>query len=138
MVVLAIAALAAAVTTASAFGVRAFVLEKSFVGLPPEGAIPSSPEHGKLVLDYIGPGRREGKNGKMKSWLFADGRRIWIQNTATSSSASRPRESSCCAPRPSPPGTGPTSRLRLLCPTAARRTRRHGRLRASHAASCAR
>ena len=80
MVVLAIAALAAAVTTASALGVRAFVLEKSFIGLPPEGAIPSSPERGKLVLDYVGAGRPEGKNGKMKSWLYADGRRVWIQN----------------------------------------------------------
>ena len=53
MVVIAIAALAAAVTTASALGVRAFVLDKGFVGLPPVGATPSTPEDGELVLHWM-------------------------------------------------------------------------------------
>ena len=64
MVGIAIAALVATVTTASALGVRAFVLEKSFIGLPPEGAIPSSPERGKLVLDYIGPAGTKARTGR--------------------------------------------------------------------------
>jgi hypothetical protein len=57
--------------TACAFGVRALVLDKGFIGLPPEGATPSTPEIGKLVLKYesIHPGTW--------FWVYADGRVIW-------------------------------------------------------------
>ena len=41
-----------AVVTASAFAVRAFFLDKGFVGLPPVGATPSTPESGVLEMFY--------------------------------------------------------------------------------------
>src|SRR5215210_1350814 len=45
--VFAAAALVAVVSTASAFsGVRAFFLDRGFIGLPPMGASPSTPESG--------------------------------------------------------------------------------------------
>jgi Tol biopolymer transport system component len=42
-----------------------------FVGLPPEGASPSTPQRGELVVYLAGPeiGRR--------TWVYADGRMIW-------------------------------------------------------------
>ena len=79
MVVLAIAALAAAVTTASALGVRAFVLDKGFVGLPPVGATPSTPEDGELVLHWM---VRSVTIGGLQSraWVYADGRIVWSRH----------------------------------------------------------
>jgi hypothetical protein len=79
VVMLAVAVLAAVVATASAFGVRAFVLDEGFVGLPPVGATPSTPENGELVLSYFGDGP-EGSDGKRRSWLYADGRLVWLQD----------------------------------------------------------
>jgi TDG/mug DNA glycosylase family protein len=38
------------VVSASALAVRAFVLDRGFLGLPPEGATPSAPESEELVL----------------------------------------------------------------------------------------
>jgi hypothetical protein len=79
LVVLA-AVLLMAVGTASAFGVRALILDKGFVGLPPEGATPSTPESGELVLSYFGPeptGRGSGV------WLYTDGRLIWRSERST-------------------------------------------------------
>ena len=40
-------------------------------GLPPAGAMPSTPEAGELVLHVWGPFRR--------AWVYADGRLIWYQ-----------------------------------------------------------
>ena len=51
LVVLAAVALVA-VATASAFAVRAFVIDKGIVGLPPVGATPSTPESGVLEMYY--------------------------------------------------------------------------------------
>ena len=51
LVVLAVVALVA-VVSASAFAVRAFVIDKGIVGLPPVGATPSTPESGVLEMDY--------------------------------------------------------------------------------------
>jgi hypothetical protein len=49
------AALIVVVGTASAIGgVRAFFLDRGFIGLPPVGATPSTPERGELVLAYLG------------------------------------------------------------------------------------
>ncbi|MGH3017921.1 MAG: hypothetical protein ACRDLU_06060, partial [Gaiellaceae bacterium] len=51
VVVLAAVALVAVAAT-SAFATRALLLDKGFIGLPPEGATPSTPENGELVLHY--------------------------------------------------------------------------------------
>src|SRR5688572_4981134 len=63
-----------AVITASALAVRALVLDKGFIGLPPVGATPSSPEDGELVIAYLTPA--PGDWGKSWFWLYADGRLI--------------------------------------------------------------
>ena len=42
-----------------------------FVGLPPEGAAPSTPERGELVLEF------HGGTPSTDMWLYADGRLIW-------------------------------------------------------------
>lgn len=47
-----------------------------FIGLPPEGATPSSPESGELVLG-IGFGHTGGDAGRFSLHLYADGRLIW-------------------------------------------------------------
>jgi hypothetical protein len=73
LVVLAAVALVA-VATASAFAVRAFVIDKGFVGLPPEGATPSTPVSGELVIALLAPA--VGDWGKSWFWLYADGRLI--------------------------------------------------------------
>ena len=54
-VALVAAALIVVVGTASAIGsVRAFILDQGFIGLPPQGATPSTPETGELVLRWLG------------------------------------------------------------------------------------
>jgi len=70
LVVLAAVALVA-VATASAFAVRAFVIDKGIVGLPPVGATPSTPESGVLEMYYSVRGIRTSRN-----WVYADGRLI--------------------------------------------------------------
>ena len=48
-----------------------------FIGLPPEGAAPSTPETGKLLISFYGrPGVGEG-TGLYRLWVYADGRMIW-------------------------------------------------------------
>jgi hypothetical protein len=50
-----------------------------FVGLPPEGAGPSTPEHGALALGFVG--RVNGLDLDFhRMWVFADGRLIWVRN----------------------------------------------------------
>jgi len=78
LVVLAVAALVVAVGTAAASGtVRDFFLDRGFIGLPPEGATPSNPESGELVLFYWGP--VPGDWGKSRFWVYADGRLISLR-----------------------------------------------------------
>jgi hypothetical protein len=60
------------VATASAFAVRAFVIDKGIVGLPPVGATPSTPENGVLEMDYTVSGRET----RSRNWVYADGRLI--------------------------------------------------------------
>ena len=71
LVVLAAVALVA-VATASAFAVRAFVIDKGIVGLPPVGATPSTPENGVLEMEYWVNGRET----RSRNWVYADGRLI--------------------------------------------------------------
>ena len=80
LVVLAVVALVA-VVTASAFAVRAFVIDKGIIGLPPVGATPSTPENGVLEMYYlIGYGDiPQGESlvvHRSRSWVYADGRLI--------------------------------------------------------------
>lgn len=82
ILVLAAAALVAVVGTASAFsGVRAFFLDRGFIGLPPKGATPSAPESGELVVHWEGftaplSPQDQGKD-TVRAWVFGDGRVIW-------------------------------------------------------------
>jgi hypothetical protein len=69
LVVLAGVALVA-VATASAFAVRAFVIDKGIIGLPPVGATPSTPENGVLEM-YYGI-----DHPRSRTWVYADGRLI--------------------------------------------------------------
>jgi hypothetical protein len=62
---------------------RAFV--EPFVGLPPEGAAPSVPESGELVLSFAGRVRSLGLDFH-RMWLYTDGRLIWKSNLEGSSS----------------------------------------------------
>jgi hypothetical protein len=71
LVVLAVIAVVA-VATASAFGVRAYFVDKGFIGLPPAGATSSSPETGELVLSAYGL----GGGSRTHLWVYADGRVI--------------------------------------------------------------
>jgi hypothetical protein len=43
-----------------------------FIGVPPEGATPSTPERGELVLSYW--------SSPTRMWLYADGRLIWVRH----------------------------------------------------------
>ncbi len=78
LVVLA-AVLLMAVATASAFGVRALILDEGFIGVPPDGATASTPESGELVLSYIGRPIATEHPSQFKAFLYADGRLIWDQ-----------------------------------------------------------
>jgi hypothetical protein len=74
--VLAAATLLVVIGTASAFGVRALFLDRGFIGLPPEGATPSSPENAELVVNFYG--RSSTLGGSLsRAWVYADGRMIW-------------------------------------------------------------
>ncbi len=77
VVVLAMAALVVGVGTASAFGtVREFFLDRGFIGLPPQGATPSTPGSGELVVNFYG--RSTTLGGPLsRVWVYADGRMIW-------------------------------------------------------------
>jgi hypothetical protein len=50
-----------------------------FIGLPPEGAAPSTPRRGELVLAFYG-GTTSGARTRM--WVYADGRMIWQKEFA--------------------------------------------------------
>ena len=74
----AVAALAVVVGAATALGVRAFILDKGFVGLPPEGATPSAPESGQLLARLVG--RSTTDDHLAQAYLYADGRLIWARD----------------------------------------------------------
>jgi hypothetical protein len=78
LLVLAAAMLVVVVGTASALAVRAFFLDRGFIGLPPQGATPSTPESGELEIFYwVGdPG---GNLGRSRAWVYADGRLLWLR-----------------------------------------------------------
>lgn len=49
-----------------------------FIGLPPEGATPSTPNDGELVLSFSGRSITDG-GSLSEAWVYADGRLIWEQ-----------------------------------------------------------
>ena len=58
---------------------RAFVLDQGFVGLPPVGATPSTPEDGELVLHWMV--RSVAVGGlQSRAWVYADGRIVWSRH----------------------------------------------------------
>ena len=85
VVAFAVAVLVVAVGTASALGtVRDFFLDRGFIGLPPQGATPSTPDTGELVLSaYAGIG------GRTRLWVYADGRMIWQRDSAVPEGANK-------------------------------------------------
>lgn len=82
LLVLVAAVLVVVVGTASAIGgVRAF-LDRGLIGLPPQGATPSTPESGELEIFYRGhgnPGDKPGDGPGIMAWVYADGRLISVQ-----------------------------------------------------------
>jgi hypothetical protein len=82
LVVLAVVALVA-VISASALAVRAFFIDKGFIGIPPLGATPSAPTRGELVLSAYGV----TQNSRNKVWVYRDGRIIWQRNARHPSGA---------------------------------------------------
>lgn len=50
-----------------------------FIGLPPEGATPSAPESGQLVVHYSGPAPGNWVPGIGQYWVYADGRLISVR-----------------------------------------------------------
>ncbi len=77
VVVLAVAALAVVLGAGAALGISALVLDKGFVGLPPEEATPSAPEAGELVLSLVGRSTTDERLTQV--WVYADGRLIWAR-----------------------------------------------------------
>jgi hypothetical protein len=55
------------------------VFVEPFTGLPPEGAPPSAPEQGELVLSFGGRVNTLGGDFH-RMWLYADGRLLWRSN----------------------------------------------------------
>ena len=85
MVALVAAALVVAVGTASAIGgVRGFFLDQGFIGLPPVGATPSTPESGELVIHWLGRTATLDGAPLVRAWVYADGRIIWSQTASRS------------------------------------------------------
>jgi hypothetical protein len=54
-------------------------LVEPFIGFPPEGVAPSTPETGQLVLSFNGRVSKLGMEFH-RVWVFADGRLIWKRN----------------------------------------------------------
>ncbi|HSC91377.1 MAG TPA: hypothetical protein VLB86_06965 [Gaiellaceae bacterium] len=76
IIAFAVVAVAAAVAAAAVGAVRDFVLRTGFIGLPPIGATPSSPASGELEIWYWAPWAANGKEGRTRAWVYADGRLI--------------------------------------------------------------
>jgi hypothetical protein len=81
LLVLAAAVLVVVMGTASALAVRAYIVDKGFIGLPPQGATPSTPESGELEIFYW-IGDPEGNLGRSRAWVYTDGRLLWLRGGA--------------------------------------------------------
>jgi hypothetical protein len=107
LIALAAAVLVVVVATASAFGVRAYFLDKGFIGLPPEGATPSSPASGELEIFYSGhgdPGDRPGDGPGVLAWVYADGRLISLRKGSDLPESANPLSTGFLEQRLTPEG----------------------------------
>jgi hypothetical protein len=107
LVVLSVMTLVVAVGTATAFGVRAFILDRGFIGLPPQGATPSAPESGELEIFYWGngdPGDEPGDGPGIKVWVYADGRLISWQTGSDLPESANPLSTGFLEQRLTPEG----------------------------------
>jgi hypothetical protein len=87
VVVLAVGAFVAVGAASAIGGVREFILDRGFIGLPPVGATPSTPENSELILHYLGRSASHGKGiGRplVQVWVYADGRMIWSEESGHS------------------------------------------------------
>jgi hypothetical protein len=76
LVAFAVVALVLAAGGSTAFAIRAYVLHQGIVGLAPEGATPSTPTRGEVVLSFMF-GHDLGDAGRFAVTVYADGRMIW-------------------------------------------------------------
>jgi hypothetical protein len=107
LVVLAAAILVVVVGTAAAYGIRSFILDRGFIGLPPEGATPSSPASGELEIFYWGngdPGDKPGDGPRIEAWLYADGRLISWQTGSDLPESANPLSTGFLEQRLTPEG----------------------------------
>ena len=107
LLALAVAALIVVVGTASAIGgVRAFFLDKGFIGLPPQGATPSTPES-ELEIFYWGhgdPGDKPGDGPRIMAWVYADGRLISLRHGSDLPESANPLSTGFLEQRLTPEG----------------------------------
>jgi hypothetical protein len=109
LVVLAAAILIVVVGTAAAYGIRSFILERGFIGLPPEGATPSSPASGELEIFYWGhgdPGDKPGDGPRIEAWVYADGRLISWRTGSDAPESANPLSTGFLEQRLTPEGVG--------------------------------
>jgi hypothetical protein len=79
LVVLAAVALVAVVAV-SAYGLRAYFADRGYIGIPPNGAVPSTPKSGKLVASFwLKPARTNPNPRRVNAWVYTDGRLIWLR-----------------------------------------------------------
>jgi len=75
------AVLVAAIGTAAYGTVRVLILDQGFIGLPPVGATPSTPESSDLVVEWFGFAEplsaQQNRRDMVRAWVYADGRIIW-------------------------------------------------------------
>jgi hypothetical protein len=76
LVAFAVVALVLAAGASTAFALRAYVLHQGIVGLAPEGATPSTPTRGEVVVSFVF-GHDLGDAGRFGVRVYADGRMIW-------------------------------------------------------------
>lgn len=92
-----------AAATASAFGMRALLLDKGFIGLPPEGATPSTPDSGELEIFYW-VADPNGTLGRSRAWVYADGRLIWLREGSDLPESANPLSTGFLEQRLTPEG----------------------------------
>jgi len=105
-------ALVATVAMAAASGFAArelLVLDRGFIGLPPEGATPSAPENGELVAGFIyRSATLKTLNAELpqlrRVWVYADGRVIWYRGEENVALSGNPLEQGFLERRLTPEG----------------------------------
>ncbi len=102
VIVFAVVAVVAAVAAAAVGAVRYFVLDKGFIGLPPPGASPSTPENGELEISFWIP--QSGQLGRTRAWVYSDGRLIWLREKSDIPEAANPLSTGFLEQRLTPDG----------------------------------